>query len=270
MQGRISRTQSPETTVHTYTAPEDGWMVNTHIIELPEEVMVVDAQYTLVYAQEVVDFVRTRGKPISRLCITHYHPDHLLGAAAFSAPIFALHEVAAKIAAVGDRVASEEHDKRGDIIPAHALRAEHFIEPGEQLIGGVRFWFSRLRHAETADALVIGLPDSNILITQDLIYNKVHAFVGERAFDSWISALSSYETLPYDRILPGHGLPGGKELFAGMRRYLTTAQNAYELSSEPAELRRRMIDAYPDFAGEVLLDHMMRFLFPRRESRSPH
>jgi glyoxylase-like metal-dependent hydrolase (beta-lactamase superfamily II) len=215
-------------------------------------------------------FVQTLGKSIARLYITHYHPDHLLGAAAFSAPIFALQEVATKIDAVGDRVASEEHEKHGNIIPARARRADHVVEPGEQTIGGVRLWFSRLQHAETADAMVIGLPDLRILITQDLIYNKVHAFVGERSFDSWISALSSYETLPYERILPGHGLPGGKELFINMRRYLTTAQHACERASDPAELKRRMIDAFPDFSGEVLLDHMMRFLFPQLESRSPH
>ena len=36
--------------------------------------------------------------------------------------------------------------------------------------------------------------------------------------------LSTVETLPCTRILPGHGAPGGKELFAQMREYLTAAK----------------------------------------------
>jgi hypothetical protein len=37
----------------------------------------------------------------------------------------------------------------------------------------------------------------------------------------------SFETLPYPRILPGHGAPGGKELFAQMRECMTAAKKEY-------------------------------------------
>jgi hypothetical protein len=59
-----------------------------------------------------VAYAGTLGKPITRLYITHYHPDHLLCAPAFPSAIYALASVAAKIDAVGDRVAAEEHEKR--------------------------------------------------------------------------------------------------------------------------------------------------------------
>ena len=72
----------------------------------------------------------TPEKPITRVYISHYHPDHLLGAAAFSAPLYALAEVIAKIDAVGDRVASEEHEKHPDAIPAHAEKPSQTVNPG--------------------------------------------------------------------------------------------------------------------------------------------
>ena len=118
MLGTISMTRSDGVGVHTYTAPQDGWCVNTHIFELARQLLVLDAQYMLKYAREVLGYATTLGKPITRLYISHYHPDHLLGAAAFSAPIYALPEVKAKIEAAGDRVAAEEHEKHGDLIPA--------------------------------------------------------------------------------------------------------------------------------------------------------
>src|ERR1700722_10123508 len=117
--GKITVTPGKNVKVYTYTAPEDGWLVNSHIIELPTQVFIVDAQYTLDYAQEVFTFAKSLGKPVTRLYITHYHPDHLMGAAAFTGvPIYALPEVKAKIEAVGDRVAKEEHEKMGDRINA--------------------------------------------------------------------------------------------------------------------------------------------------------
>jgi glyoxylase-like metal-dependent hydrolase (beta-lactamase superfamily II) len=267
MLGEMTETQCDGIRVYTYTAPDDGWRVNTHLIELPTQIIAVDAQYTLRYAREIVDYIRTLGKPITRLYITHYHPDHLLGAAAFAAPLHALAEVKAKIELVGDRVAAEEHAKLGKVTPQRAERPSRIAIPGMEVIEGTRFEFLRLRHAETEDALMIGLPDQRILITQDLIYNAVHAFIGEQAFDGWAVALKSYRALPYDRILPGHGAPGGPELYDAMAQYLTVARAALSEASDPDDLKRRLISAFPQFGGRTLLDHEMRFLFPVRQKR---
>jgi glyoxylase-like metal-dependent hydrolase (beta-lactamase superfamily II) len=258
-------TRSHGVSVHTYTAPEDGWCVNTHIFELATQLIVLDAQYMLNYAREVLDYAATLGKPITRLYISHYHPDHLLGAAAFSAPIYALPEVKAKIEAAGDRVAAEEHEKHGDLIPAHAERPSRLVTPGVETIDGIRLELFLLRHAETEAALVIGLPDHGILSTQDLIYNRVHVFLGEKAFARWADALDKYQKLAYTRILPGHGAPAGTELFDAMRHYLSVARDALSHADEPADLKRRLIAAFPDFEGNALLDHQMRFLFPPRD-----
>lgn len=250
--------------IHTYAAPEEGWRVNTHVIELPTQIVVVDAQYTLSYAREVADYARGLGKPLTRLYVTHYHPDHLLGAAAFAAPLHALAEVKAKIELVGDRVAKEEHAKLGDVIPERAERPSRIVAPGMEVIEETRFEFLRLSHAETEDALMIGLPDHSVLITQDLIYNSVHVFIGEQAFDSWGAALKTYRALPYGRILPGHGPPGGPELYDAMARYLSSARVALTEASGPADFKQRLISAFPEFTGRALLDHEMRFLFPAR------
>ena len=111
---------------------------------------------------------------------------------------------------------------------------------------------------------MIGLPDYGVLITQDLIYNAVHIFIGEQAFDSWGAALKTYRALPYERILPGHGAPGGPELYDAMARYLSVARAVLTQASDPADLKQRLIAAFPEFSGRALLDHEMRFLFPAR------
>jgi glyoxylase-like metal-dependent hydrolase (beta-lactamase superfamily II) len=130
MRGELTHTGAEGVTVHTYTAPSDGWTVNSHIVELSDQLIVIDAQYMMTFAAEVVAFAATPRKPITRLYITHFHPDHLLGAAAFKVPIYALPQVTAKIQVIGDLIAREEHAKYNSVIPDHAERPSQSVVPG--------------------------------------------------------------------------------------------------------------------------------------------
>jgi glyoxylase-like metal-dependent hydrolase (beta-lactamase superfamily II) len=263
MLGKLSLTQSQNLTVHTYTAPDDGWTVNSHIIELPSQLLVVDAQYKLPYAREVAAYAEQLAKPVTRLYLSHFHPDHILGAAAFSAPIYTLPEVKARIETAGDLIAGEEREKHGDAIPARAERPDHIVEPGIETIDGETIDFIRLKDAETEHSLMIGLPKHSILITQDLMYNHVHVFVGEKAFANWAEALNETRRLHYKRFLPGHGDPGGHDLFDEMRDYLAVARKAYLDADNADEFKQRLIKDFPDYQGRMLLDHQARYLFPK-------
>jgi glyoxylase-like metal-dependent hydrolase (beta-lactamase superfamily II) len=260
----IQITEEDGLRVHTYTAPDDGWVVNTHFIELPSQLIAIDAQYTIPYAKRALTYAATLSKPVTRLYVTHYHPDHLMGASAFGLPIRSLAEVKAKIDAVGDRVASEEHEKFPDAIPSHADKPGIIVTPGSETIEGVNFEFLHLQHAETEHALMIGLPEHRILITQDLIYNRVHVFISERAFDSWSANLERYKADCYEKILPGHGEPGGRELYDHMETYLSKAREFLSQATGGDDLKARLIAAFPDFGGGAILDHQKRFLFPPR------
>jgi glyoxylase-like metal-dependent hydrolase (beta-lactamase superfamily II) len=130
--------------IHTFTASEDGWLVNSHVIEFPSELFVIDAQYTLPNGREVVRYARGLRKPMTRLIVTHYHPDHILGAATFDAPLYALESVAEKIGAAGDRVAQEEREKVGDDIPGTARRPDRRVTEGAEILDRVRLELRRL------------------------------------------------------------------------------------------------------------------------------
>lgn len=265
MSGIWARNENAVAPVHTFTAPEDGWLVNSHVVELPSELFVVDAQYTLPLAYEVVRYASQLKKPITRLYVTHYHPDHLLGAAAFSAPFFALDSVAEKIGKAGDRVAREEHEKVGDDIPAVARKPDRRIAEGQETVDGVRIEHRSLKGAETDDALAMALPDAGVIIVQDLVYNRAHPFLAERHFDSWRRALRQHRALPYESVFPGHGQPGGKTLYDAMIVYLDVAEEALRRSRTADEFKRRLLNRFPDYGCLKVLDHQLRFLFPRIE-----
>lgn len=190
-----------------------------------------------------------------------YHPDHLLGASAFDAPLCALSSVAEKIKTVGDRVASEEYAKVGNDIPDKARRVNHRIEAGEEIVEGIRIVHERLRDAETEDALVLILPEADTIIVQDLVYNHVHPFFGERRFGSWRSALLEYRQLPSSLILPGHGNPGGVEIYNQMLDYVNFAEDALSKASDHVDFMRRLLKEFPHYGGVAIADHQLRFLF---------
>ena len=83
MQGTITVTARNAVRVHTYTAPDEGFLVTTHVIELPTQLVVIDSEYALPYAEEGLN------KPIARLHISHEHPDHFFGAGVFGVPVYA-------------------------------------------------------------------------------------------------------------------------------------------------------------------------------------
>jgi glyoxylase-like metal-dependent hydrolase (beta-lactamase superfamily II) len=261
MPGTWTITRAGSTPIHTFTAPEEGWLVNSHIVEFPSQLFVIDAQYTLPFATEVNRYAAALSKPLTRLYVTHYHPDHLLGAAVFDAPLFALDSVAAKIHKAGDRVAREEHEKVGDDVPAKARQPDRLITEGDEVVDGIRIEHRRLRGAETEDALVVAFPDAGAIVVQDLVYDRAHLFLGERGFDGWRSALKEYRSLRHEVVLPGHGAPGGKDLYDGMIEYLDFAENALEQSAAADEFKRRILERFPSYGCRKILEHELRFLF---------
>ena len=112
------------------------------------------------------------------------------------------------------------------------------------------------------NSLMVGLPEQGILITQDLVYNRVHAMVGEKAFDSGTETLEKAKNESYNKVLPGHGAPGGKELYSQMQHYLSTARNVNGVATDGEDMKDKMIQAFPDYGGVGMLDQQKRFLFP--------
>jgi len=64
MPGTWTITRAASTPIHTFTAPEQGWLVNSHIVEFPSQLFVVDAQYTLPFAREEDHLVGQPGDPL--------------------------------------------------------------------------------------------------------------------------------------------------------------------------------------------------------------
>lgn len=255
MNGTVTVIDKGRVRIHSYAAPDDSFNVTTHLIETPARLIAVDAQFVLAYADEVVGYAKGLGKPLDRLIITHAHPDHFAGAARFGAPIHALAAVREQIAAQPDG-----QDPTGAAYSIVEVTPTVQITPGTQEIDGVRFVFEAHTGGEAADELVVKLPEHGVLVAQDLVYNRLHLFLGNNDIAGWQQAIEKLAADgAYDTVLAGHGLPTGPAVYAEIGRYLADAREL--LGDDGEAYKKAIVDRYPSYGGAFLIDIANRYLF---------
>ena len=119
------------------------------------------------------------------------------------------------------------------------------------------------------------VPQLQALLTSDLCYHGVHAWAGQGVLKehiaNWIHVLgelkAQYQS-PEVKVFPGHGEPGGPELFDAMRIYLNDFLSAVHAERTNTAVLSRMKRLYPGFAQEdFLLAHSVAFHGP--DTRTP-
>ena len=87
--------------------------------------------------------------------------------------------------------------------------------------------------------------------------------IGERLSAPLVAAaITALEAAPYDVILPGHGLPGDRSIYAADRQYLAVAREAVAEATGPEDLNRRLEAAFPEYGGTAMQGLQNFYLFP--------
>ncbi|MBI4650363.1 MBL fold metallo-hydrolase, partial [Candidatus Desantisbacteria bacterium] len=60
-------------------SPLKGQLVCSHIIESENKLVIIDTLLLRPYAERLRKYADSLNKPIERVIITHFHPDHWLG-----------------------------------------------------------------------------------------------------------------------------------------------------------------------------------------------
>ena len=218
--------------------------VNSYLVESNSGVVVIDGMLTVSDARAVRSVLDQLGKPVLGGVVTHAHPDHYAGFAellrGLDVPLFATAAVrqtierddAIKNAIVGPMM--------GDEWPKQRVFPDHEVVPGTELVlGNLRFTVEDVGGAESpADSL--WRLDERRLFVGDLVYSGMHAYLADGYAAEWLAYLGQLEQrLPTDSTLyVGHGAPGGVELLAAQKRYVSTFVAAVERSLALPESER--------------------------------
>jgi glyoxylase-like metal-dependent hydrolase (beta-lactamase superfamily II) len=262
MQGTVTTTRREQVAIHTYTSPESGLAVNTHVIELASQLLILDTQYGLPFASEAAEFAASLGKPITRVYVSHAHPDHFFGAGVFNTPVYALPSTRETIAAAGDVMLAGNKAAVGDFVPDKVTVPTIDVEPGVEVIDGVRFEFAAVTQTEAEAMLIIELANEGVVLAQDLVYDNLHLYLAEKHLAGWRTSVEELRSKGFSTVLPGHGAPGGPELYDYVLAYLDVAEPALANATNGAELKNTLLTAFPRAGGAGLLDIQNGYLFP--------
>ena len=232
-------------TFHTYVSPAQAVNVTSHVIELGDQLLLVDATFLPPTAAEVAALIASTGKPVHTAYVSHEHPDHWSGVSGFGDVSFqTLPEIRDAIraeAAAGDGPAPKAVLDGGDL----AL--------GTTKIGGVPVEFRAYDNAEAPKTVVAVLPEQKVAVVQDLVYNGVYFAPGVNR-NNWIATLEALREEPsFETLLVGHGLPATRGELDTAIGYLKTLDAAWEAASTPDDVTAAMTAAYPSYDGAFLL-----------------
>lgn len=191
-----------------------------------EYVAVIDANFPKEAADVIAAIRKTTKKPIRYVLDTHHHGDHAWGNDVWikeGATVIASRKASKLLRDTGP----EDFAKAGKGPTARKDVAESKLGfPSlifdEKLVlddGNQRIEFLQLGHSHTMGDAVAYLPKHKILCTGDACVNGPYNFMGHSDSASWIRCLERMEALDVKMVLPGHGVPMGKELLANQKRY---------------------------------------------------
>ena len=253
--------------VHSYLAPEEIFANNTHIIETANSLVLIDTQFLLPMALDFRAYADSLGKPVERLIITHEHPDHFLGSEAFAdVDIYALEEVSAAIAEIGQAEVDEKQAQFGDAI-ASTFVVPMVLEPGTVEIDGVTFEFVEVMDAEAEIQVVTKVPGYGVIAVGDIVYSGLHLILAGNP-PTWIEALENLkaDSDDYPIVLPGHGASTDPSVYDANIAWLMKAGKLMGTATSGDEFKAGLVEAFPELGLATAIDFVLPFLFPAGEA----
>ena len=260
----IIKTTKPNVVVHSISSPIEGEMSNAQLIETKSKLLLIDALQLKPHANSLKEYISSIGKPLDRVIVTHYHPDHWFGIASFKDyPIYALQEVIDRINALADFVLNYHRGIHGEnadaMIPSEKITPTLAIKEGTFQFDDIEFNLMKITDTEAPCILVPEIPEHKILFAQDLVYNGVHAYFGDKTtegnfcFDNWINTIKDFQNKNYELVFPGHGEPTDSTIFPTKIKYLEFAKKQIESGKQGENLVNAITAEYPNYLLELTL-----------------
>ncbi len=207
---------------------------NNIIIEMKDYLIVVDANYPSGAKAAMADAKRISPKPVKYVFDTHHHGDHLYGNplwTAAGATTIAFKGVGEEL----KRLEPARWQSTAKTRPDVAELKRDGPEPPKQDInepmyvlndGSRKVEFRHFGWAHTRGDGFVYLPKEQVLCSGDAAVNGPYNYTGDAHIGNWPTVLESAARLKVKYVLPGHGVPGGRELLTGQAQFMSELYKA--------------------------------------------
>ena len=208
---------------------------NSTIIDAPAGLIIFDTGRHETHTRLLLEFARTRHRPIAAVINSHWHLDHVGGNLLLRAQypdlrVYASNAIAAartgyladyrrgllKAIAKSAKNPDEQQSMRKEVALIDAVPllgpTEVIEESGEREIAGRPLQIHLESHAVTAGDVWIYDPATRILLAGDLVTLPA-PFFETACPERWRQALAGLASTPFEQLVPGHGPPMRRKEF---------------------------------------------------------
>ncbi len=212
-----------------------GNIANVVFMETGDGVVLFDTGPSRIYGDELRTVIkRTAQEPLSRVIVSHAHPDHYLGNQVFEdVPIESLAKVQDVIADIGD-LFTENMYRLVDVWMrgTRTVVPTKVIEPGRIRMGRRDLEIIALSGHSHADLAVYDHGE-NLLLAADLVFMNRAPTTPHANLPAWQASLAELAQRPVRTLVPGHGpVTEGKTAIEQTSSYLTWLDHKLKAAAE--------------------------------------
>ena len=255
-------------TLEVFTSTPHGYSVTSTLVYGENELLLIDPQFLLSEARQVVDMIRATGRTLTTIYSTHAHPDHFLGVAAIKeafpeARYVALPEVRERMITSWPGRRNFWYPTYGDDLPSEeAILPEALSEPVLTLEGHRMPITGEQVGLDGAGNSFVHIPDLDAVVAGDIIFNSHLRPPADTA--PLYETLNRIAALNPEIVVAGHqGKDSTSEasVLQFIPKYIDDFRAAQMQSANAQELIDRMLALYPGLARQDALEQAANTAF---------
>lgn len=236
-----------------------SWVTNAvTLVTGTKDALLVDTFLSEQHNRELADWIKSSGKRLAMIYVTHGHPDHFFGLKILQdqfpeARMLAKPNVVAAMHRTIQPEMMETNWRRRwpgqiaeELTVADKLNNESFALEGHECR------IVDTGHTDTDDTTALYIPSIGLLVSGDAVYNETHPYLGEsdnNGRKQWLSALNKIEALKPKFVVAGHGPlepDCNPSHIERTRRYIEWFDGLCQTTHSSNELYDRMLQLYPN------------------------
>lgn len=259
--GPLFAAEASQLHLDVFTSTPHGYAVTSTLVYGDKELLLIDPQFLLSEARQVVEQIKATGRTLTTIYSTHAHPDHFLGVAAIleafpDARYVALPQVRERMVTAWPGRRNFWFPTYGDDLPSEtAILPDALSEPKLMLEGHEFPITGEQVGLDGQGNSFVHIPELDAVVTGDIVFNSHLRPPADTA--PVYATLARIKALNPKIVVAGHqakGADSDADVLEFIPAYIDAFRAAKTESANAAELVAKMKALYPGLGREDALE----------------